>query len=515
MSFFRSVLIASFISLLAAVGLLLLGFSMGYEEFRGGYAVLTVDAAIEDRALVSILETAIFLGAEPISESSQWVMLDVFDSLQKIPLDIYASRVYSFDPRNDGYADRLREVFVRDGKRFVYIPLMAGNWNSSLLDRKFNELLIDIPFSVNYYGIGRPLALFFIVYAIASIVLLVMCYLKRKTHRNIVNIIPMVPVISSLGFFGAAGLGSAALLFGLFILLKEPLADLVNPSGLPEKGFRQKLNKFYKEIIYPYRNYWYFLPVFFIAFAILIVFSQLKPLFLLALSLVSFAVFFFSLKIVSFSGIDHKRFNPVTIMRRRFPEFVFPLYILPFVAGTFITMFFTPFLSGSFDSRYKFDVIIDEQEYYDHLMFQAAFSTRQMSTLSSAFPSFHFDADGLPIMDTGSVNQSIRISDFPAFPLKHLMEFFNNVNSGNRTDAGEGEGAAAEANASSISERLSLLVLLLFLFPGLIVGKKDNNPNKYLDGLKRFSGKLRLIGINWNNKLVYNGRNLFRRRKDA
>ncbi|MCL2764235.1 MAG: hypothetical protein FWD40_03005 [Treponema sp.] len=499
MSFFRSVLLASLISLLAALGLLYLGFSMGYEEFKGGYAVLTLDSSIEGRPVRSILETGLIFGGEPICESSQWVMLDVFDSLEKIPLDEYSKRIFPFDPRNDGYADKLRNIFVRDEKRFIYIPIIAGNWNSNLLNRMFSDLLGDISFSVDYYGIGRPLSLFFIVYAAASAILLLLCYIKRKAHRSIVNIIPMIPVLSSLGFFGAAGIGCAALLFGLFILIKEPLADLVNSSA---KGFGQRINQIIKDIILPYRYYWLFLPFFIIAFAVLVIFSQLKLLFLIAVSAASFAVFFFSLKIVIFSGVEHKRFNPVTIVKRRFPEFVFSWYILPFVAGVFLTLYFTPYMSGTYDSKNKFDALISEQDYYAHLAYQASFSTRQMSDSAeqnnhAVFPDFFFDSDGLPSMSIASANQNFKTGDYPAFPLKYLMEFFNTVNNEEKTDV--------NWNAGSITERVSLLILILFLLPGFIIKKKDNNAKINYDGLKRFTGKQRLAGINRNNKQLYNG----------
>jgi len=466
MSFFRSVLVASLVSLLAAIALHFIGFSMGFEEFRGGYAVLAVDDTIDDKPLRSIIQsTGLYFVGEPVSESSQWVLLDRFDSIQRIPLDEYHTRVLDFDPRNDGYAQKVREIFVRNGKRFAYIPLMAGNWNSDALDKKLSELMQDIPFSVNYFGIGRPLFLFFTVYAAASLILLIFIYKNRKVHRSIVNIIPMVPVLSSLGFFGAAGIGSAALLYGLFILLKEPLGDLVNPTRPHSKYFKKRMSEIKKEIILPYKNYWFFLPVFILAFAVLVIFSQLQLLFLLAAFIVSFAVFFFSLKIVSFSGVEHKRFNPITIVKRRFPEFVFPIYILPFIAGAFITMFFTPHMSGTYDTANRFDVIIEEQDYFDHIEFQSSFSTRHLGTNSSVFPVFHADADGFPVMNVNTASHEIKLGDFPAFPLKYLMEFFNTVNSGNRTRTNT-------RNFGGINENLSLLVLLLFILPGLIINNK-------------------------------------------
>jgi hypothetical protein len=505
MSFFRSVMLASLISLLAALCLLFLGSVMGYEEFRGGYALLIADASIDDRVIRSHLETGeIFFGGPPVSESSQWVLLDEFDSIKRIPLDQYSSRIFPFDPRNDGYAAKLKEVFVRDGKRFIYVPLFAGRWKTNYLDKKFNELMGDIPFSVEYFGIGRPLALFFIVYAIASAILLSLCYAKRKIHRNIVNIIPMVPVLSSLGFFGAAGIGSAALLFGLFILLKEPLNELVNPPPSDENG--QKFKSIYKQIIAPFKYYWLFIPAFAAALSILVIFSQLKILFLIAVSAASFAVFFFSLKIVSFSGVEHKRFNPLLIIRKRFPEFVFPMYILPFIIGAFFIMFFAPNMSGSYSTERKFDSFISEQDYYEHLTYQTSFSTRQLGTSSAAFPSFFYDTDGLVSMNRMNVSQSLKISDYPGFPLKHLIEFFDNVNNGEIVNSGKSTGR--------IQENLSLLILLLFLFPGLFFRKK-NEHSDISDGVKKDSGKSRLIGINRNSKLLYNNSNMLRSRKDA
>ena len=507
MSFFRSVLLASLVSLLAALVLLFIGSAMGYEEFRGGYAVIITDDSIDDGVILSRLESGdLFFGGSPISESSQWVLLDEFDSVKRIPLDQFSSRIFPFDPRNDGYAGKLKDVFVRDGKRFVYVPLFTGNWKANFLDKKFNELMGGIHFSVEYYGIGRPLALFFIIYAAASVILLALCYAKRKVHRSIVNIIPMIPVLSSLGFFGAAGIGSAALLFALFILLKEPLNELVNPPPSIKKEIKMK--NIYKEIIAPYKFYWLFIPVFAAAFSILVIFSQLKVLFLIAVTAASFAVFFFSLKIVSFSGVEHKRFNPLMILRRRFPEFVFPMYIFPFVVGAFLAMFFTPFMSGSYDTGNKFESIITEQDYYEHLTYQTSFSTRRLGDSSASFPAFSYDTDGLVSMNKTGATQSVKMSDFPGFPLKHLMDFFNSVNNGDIVNSDKSTGR--------IQENLSLLVLLLFLFPRLFFREKSDGSNSgALDGLKKNSGKLRSIGINWNNKLMYNDGSLLRSRKDA
>jgi len=496
MSFFRSIIPVTLISLMASVFLLFLGSMTGYEGSKSGYAVLRTSVSVDDRYLVSIL------GEDVVSESSQWVLLDGFDSLQKISLDTYYSRVLSFDPRNDGYADKLKSVFINDDKRSVYIPLRAGNWNPNLLDKKLNDHLIGIPYSINYYGVGRPLFLFFIIFASCSLALLVICFLKRKNNRGVGKIVFIVPVLSSLVFFGAPGIGCAALFTAFFIFFKDPITDLVKLFGRSSGANTKKIKKIKKEVLMPYRLYWYFLPVFLAALAIIVIFSQINILFLLAVFVTAAAVFFFS------SGKEHRRFAPVMIIRRHFPEFVFPVYILPFVIGVFLTLFFTPIVPGSYNSNERFDTIIDENDYYAHLKFQVSFSTRQFGTSSTAFPAFFIDTDGLPSMDTASTINNIDLNDFPPFPLANLMDFFNDVNNGNRTDTGSGSGG--------LKETLSLLVLLIFLVPGLVLRKKHDNTAKVnMDIIKKIPGKNRLIGINWNRKLLYNDKNKLRDRKDA
>jgi hypothetical protein len=510
MSFFRSCLLVSLVSLLAAFGLLVLGSAMGYEEFRGGYAVLTVDASIEDRALRSLLDDGNFFGGSPVSESSQWVLLDEFDSVQTVPLDRYFSRISSFDPRNDGYAEKLRDVFVKDGKRFVYIPLAAGNWNYSLLDAHFRDILADIPFSLDYYGIGRPLRLFFTAYAVSSFCLLIICYAKRKSASGTAGIVALIPALSSLAFFGVPGIAAAALLFGYFVLIKEPLNELVTLFGSPLKTGAKKLTLLKKEIIFPYRLHWLFLPLFAAALAVVVFFSQLKLLFLLAVTAVSFAVFFSSSKILSLASGKRKRFTPVLIMRRRFPSLAFSLYMLPFTIAAFTVLFLAPRVSGAYVSAGGFDALIDEQDYYAHLDYQASFSVRQFGTSSDLYPDFFFDTDGLPSIGIGqSGSHTVKTSEFPPFPLKHLMDFFHDVNSGKRTDAGGG-------GYGRVTEMLSLLVLLIFVIPGLVIKENNDNPAKInFDDIKKFSDKSRLKGINRNKTLLYNGRNQSRIRKDA
>jgi len=507
MSIFRSCLLICLICLTLSFGLFLLGQAMGYEEYRGGYAVLSFDASVDDSFLRGLLSDTDGFAGVPVSESSQWVMLDNFNSFETVPLDKYFSRVTSFDPRNDGYAVKLRDVFVRDGKRFVYIPLEYGNWTPVLLDKKFKTLLADIPFSGEYYGTGKPLKLFFTSYAAASLCLLIICYVKKYARHVMINAAALIPVFSSLAFFGAAGIACASLLLALFIFLKDPVNEFLILFWSSYKGNSQKFKLIYREIIKPYRTYWLFLPAFAAAVAITVVFSQLKLLFLLAVLAAACAVLFFSSKMLSLSGGGHRRFTPVLIINRRVMDFTFSFCMLPFTAAAFFAVFLSPYISGAYESDGKFDVVIEERDYYAHLAYQWGFSTRQLgSGPDSGYPVYVFGEDGLPSPDeTHGAEQAFNTEDFPSFPLRHLVDFFQGVNSAEKTGGKNNRG---------LSETPVLAVLLLFAIPLFIKRKDVYSPKNNIEGIKRFKVKPRIKSARKNTH-IYSGKYQSRILKDA
>jgi len=508
MSGFRAVLLLSLVSLLVAAALFFTGSAAAdNEELRGGYAVLTVDISIDDTVLCELFEKSEGIFGGPVCESSQWVMLDNFGSLETVPLDKYSSRLFSFDPRNDGYAGKLKNVFIRGDKRFVYLPLNKGNWNAALLDKELIKLLGDIPFSAEYYGIGKPLYLFFALYAAASLCLLAICYVKKNTHRGTAKVIPLIAPLSSLSFFGAPGIACAAVLLGFFLFFREPLDELANMSLFFKKGGAQRKKLFFKDIVKPYGLYFLFLPVFSAALFILVVFTSLKLLFLLLVFAFSLALFFFSSRIMSVMPGKRRRFNPVLIIKRSLPDFAFSMLMLPFAAAAFLAVFFTPYIQGAYVSDRKFDMVIDEQDYYAHLIYQATFSTRQLGTSFAAYPDYTYGEDGLPSPDGFRGKDPVEIIDsFPPFPLKNLMAFFVDVNNGNRTNNPGGAGG--------ITDKLPLLVLLLFVFP-LFVKRKNNYTQKSdLSCLKK-PGEKKRLAVNRNNLYTVSGKNTLRVRKDA
>jgi len=507
MSFFRSFVFLGFISLIASLALFAAGSVMRNSGYRGGYAVLSVDASVDDRSILERLNAGnVYFGGSPLSESLQWVALDDFGALEIVSLDAVSTRLASFDPRNDGYAGKLKDFFLHDDKRFVFIPLKSSS-SALSLDKRFNSLMGNIPFSVDYFNFEKPFILFFSAYAVASLALLVICYVKKNARNVNAFIIALLPVFSSFAFFGAPGIACAALLLGLFVILREPLNIFFTKFV---SGKNADKTEIVKNVLEPYKLFWLSLPVFLTASVFIAIVSELKLLFVLFAFITAVAVSFFSDRILSQSSDRRRRFTPVMIIRRKFPEFDFSAYMAPFACAALLVIILSVYISGAFISDKKFNNIIEEKDYYDHLNFQASFSTRQLGMGDAIYPGYILDKDGLPSPDrSDGVISSVQIEDFPPFPLKDIMDFLNNVNNGNRVKT----GGVADRDSG---EYLSMLILLLFIIPGFLFKGKFNFPSKEnLGGFKRFSGKFLWADKKRKNTLLYKGKNNLNLRKDA
>jgi hypothetical protein len=502
MSFSRSFLILSLVSLFSAAGLFFWGSVGNFFNYRGGYAAVAFDDSVEDKTIRARLNSDNTGLAKPFfSESSQWVMLDEFDSLAMIPLDEYSERIESFDPRNDGYAEKLKKVFVRDGKRFVYMPFSAGNSAPSSLEEQVTGLFSDTPFTVKYYGVGRPLKLFFLLYAAASAGLLVICYAQKEKCQGAALIIPLLPALSSLAFFGACGIMAASLLLGSAVLLIAPLKELFKTFMLQAKG-AQLRKTLIKKVLRPYMMSWLVLPLFAASLAVVAILSKVTALFTAAVSIAAYALLCVS--IVTFSKWRSRRirFAPVLIINRNCPDFAFSAYMLPFAFSALAAALLAPSMPGAAVSNEKFDQIINEKEYYEHLAFQASFSARQLGKTDYGYPGYILDNDGLP--SPYSVNNTdfpLQFDDFPPFPLKDLMEILG----GKIPERGAGEGV----------ENLSLLILPLFIVPGFFLKNRI-----FLSQASRFSNvkkseKPARADIDRKKALLYNNKNTLRFVKDA
>jgi hypothetical protein len=200
---------------------------MPLENSRG-YAVLTVDASYSDRFIGDLLASKATHATQGcISESTQWVFLDDFGTLQRIPLDGYRDRVEPFDPRDDGYADKLRAFFVREGKRLFFIPFsgdtrISDPWLNKqrmvTLTESITAALGDIPFSLTFLGFEKPLLFYVLLFTVAAGITMVL-------SRELVLILALLPILGSLVFAGPPGLAFCAALAVLVCMTAEPLRN--------------------------------------------------------------------------------------------------------------------------------------------------------------------------------------------------------------------------------------------------------------------------------------------------
>ncbi|MDR2397195.1 MAG: hypothetical protein LBD74_00370 [Spirochaetaceae bacterium] len=180
------------------------------------YAVLMVDASYADRHIGELLKSQART-PEVLSESNQWVLLDDFGTLQQIPLDAYEDRLEPFDPRNDGYAEKLRAFFVRQGKRLFFIPLSAKSPQElRAFQGSLAEALPEIPFSLTFLGRKKPFLGYFLLFAVAAGVALAL-------SPDPALMAALLPILGALVLAGPLGFALDAAIIALTGIAADPL----------------------------------------------------------------------------------------------------------------------------------------------------------------------------------------------------------------------------------------------------------------------------------------------------
>jgi hypothetical protein len=281
-------------SLIGGVFLFSVSFYCLSRENLGGYAALALGQGAPDREIALALEQA--LGRPVLSESSQWVFLNSFNASERIPLDEYDSRLEPFDPRRDGYAEKLRNFFVRDGKRWFFIPLdreffgLPPVFNPQrVLEKRIAAALgtvsgpagaaglLPLPeaapgpkaggrvFSLELWQPGRPLVWYGVLFGLAWILALALergagnsggisvgnstgnfgagfrlrpggfsgPAARSRRREGRRLLLLLAPMMFPLALWGAPGLALAALFVLLGSLAAEPLRELWARTGRP------------------------------------------------------------------------------------------------------------------------------------------------------------------------------------------------------------------------------------------------------------------------------------------
>ncbi|MDR0315331.1 MAG: hypothetical protein LBH97_00350 [Treponema sp.] len=437
MTFIRSVLALLLLSLLGGAGLLALGTMLIPSWQYGGYAVLICNEAVPDRDLRERLAFR-GLGESLISESSQWVLLDAFGGLEQVPLDIYPSRILPFDPRNDGYAERLRSFFVRDGKRLVFIP--RGAVSPGSLEKRIAAAIEGIPHTVEHLGLGKPLGLFFVFFGLALCILLPLRLLKSRPLPRMGQFLPCLPILAALVLDGAWGFVLAAILAGFFALLREPVLEWLamlrysrrRGQQTPSPETADIRQRFFSDVYEPFKSRWLFSLLLLLCYPLICVFSKISPLMAAAIIIMFAGIMIFSLQVFSQPRIrDYIRFSPVPLLKPPF-GFSFLWVMFPFGLAAILAAIIPLFWTGSPSlgaAAVAGEIIITENEYQTHAAFQSSFSRRSLDQKDripgqAGYAAYILDDDGLVSPAPFSPMETTVLStDIPPFPLKHLMHF--------------------------------------------------------------------------------------------
>jgi hypothetical protein len=422
MVFRNSLCIAALISL--GVGAVVFFVSPPPPPADAAYGLLSLDAAYPDRYIGDILAG---MGVEPfISESTQWVFVDDFGELARIPLDQYEKRLEPFDPRNDGYAERLRSFFVLDGKRRFFIPLSGRTpeFFRTLGDR-LQAALGNIPFSIELIRppelsrIGSPGERVLFALAAAGFLFFSGSPLTAAF---------LLPLLAALCLTVPGGFAPAAALAALFH----------SQGGLLREWFA--LRRYQGKVFFSYKGgfrsggysavpvlagFWGFYGL--IAWAAGMAFP---------LALAGGAAFCLVLTTAFWvesnrgTGTGHIRFLPVPIrnpgIRRFFPS----PGALPFGLAALIVLFLPGLFSAPPPVPEEKGYAQMRGDYQTHAAFQASFSRRPLggSGGDAGYFQYRLDGDGLIAAESESPYDEDADGGFsgegiPPFPLEELLVF--------------------------------------------------------------------------------------------
>ncbi|MDR1617617.1 MAG: hypothetical protein LBS06_01060 [Treponema sp.] len=427
-----------------------------------GYAALRFDAAVPDRRIGELLSA---VTEDYISESTQYVLLDDFGALREIPLDRYAESVEPFDPRNDGYAEKLRAFFVRDGSRVFFVPLAklpggraAGGFaggREAAFERRIAPLFEGIPFSVEYAGRGKPVLLWFVLAAAAGVGALFLWKPRLPAAASL-------PVLCAFAPGGPPALALGAILAGFLFLLVEPAGEFFVSFryGGPRSGSRPggriagNLRPFRRRLVPG--------ALLLAAYGGGCAAGGVPPLLGAAVFAAALGLVILSLLAESVRGgsQDHVRFLPVIITKPPNPVPAFSRIVLAQFLGAALAaslpLLFPGLRPAAAPALFTGGALPSEEEYLRHAAFQAGFSWRPLGGGEGIYRRYTAGEDGLLSELPGEEKAA---PSFPPFPLRDLAAFLD--------DPAAVPGPRPFEEGAGPLRQLPLLVALVLALPAL------------------------------------------------
>jgi hypothetical protein len=468
----RLYLLAAVLSLLSGCTVFFLFRFFAPSDTGAGYAVVSVDASLDDRSTGVLLDSAGLEGGY-FSESTQWIEIDDFGTLRKIPLDTYSEEIESFDPRDDGFAEKLKGFFVRDGRRFFFLPLADSAADGKKLKNAVSSALENIPFDFEILGYYRP---FFPCLVLLVPSVLAALLLSGFPPGFVFQVSPL------LGFAagGPPALVLAALLASFWALFRDPLNELFaasrySGSFYAGRGFRGGGGREIGEKLKPYGFNLVLILVFLLLFGFAAVMGDL-PLLPVSAGLVSswgLSVLARAAETERQKKAAHVRFNPVIMLPGRVKSVpLFPVAAVfgPAVLLSLLAPQLFPSLSYPKEAPLVSDprFLISPAGYEEHIAFERAFSRRPLGSYArgSGYLHYYLGEDGLIAgtrddgQDGGEGRGEGEEEEIPSFPLENLMEFLLQYNKG------------AEEAAPAQGKKWPAVLFLLALIPAFFFRSK-------------------------------------------
>jgi hypothetical protein len=464
MYFRKSAIISVFVSLTLGLGMFGLIHFFLPSPGGAGYVVLSLDVSYEDRYIGELLGEGNW--GNYISESTQWVFWDDFGEVVQISLESYGDRVESFDPRNDGYAGRLKSFFVHGGKRFFFIPLSSDFWGISQgkIEESLALCLEGIPFQVEFPGVSRPLWIYAVLFAAASVGMLLLSGVPWVGLN-------LLPLLAALSYPGPAGFALSAVLTALLRLLLQPLREFFISRHYTRIDRKTRF----------FKSQWGALLLFLVIYGAICYLGRF-PVFLGAGGIFSFFLILgVSLWAESKGGakIGHIRFVPIPISVPPPGADKFSRIMIPFALGSLGALFLPSLILGpGYAAEGKPPVstewqeyMINSEEYEAHAVFQASFSLRPLRTggdnpENGEYLRYYRAEDGL--IGDYSVVEDNRAQEIAPFPLDDLMNFLT-------------RRKHIQTPVYTPGDLLSVFMVLFFCIPiFLSVGRKHSKKKRLL-----------------------------------
>jgi hypothetical protein len=427
MPFRIRVLILALSSLASGFLALFLIFFFVLSAPEPSYGILSVDASWPDRL---VGERLAGLGGY-ISESTQWVFLDDFGELSRVPLDEFPGRLESFDPRNDGYALKLASLFVREGRRRFFIPLGgASPGDLRGFAGKLRRALEGIPYAFQAPEGEGPRLWYLLLGALALGGAFALA--SRSPAWG-----ALFPLLAPAALLGPPGFALAGFLAAFFSLLREPLGEWFSLRRYWNIGLKKILRVYRKGGEgYPAalpRLPWGAALGLLILYGGLCYWGEIYPL----LGMVFLLLFFFLLPLGLWleanRGGEHIRFAPLVIVDPPSPAPPFSRLVLPFALASALALRPLPLPgTGFLGEAPKLPAeafSLSPEDYERHAAFQAGFSRSSPAVdplNQTGYLRYYLGEDGLIAgsrpQEGPSGGDKVEI---PPFPLGELVAFLS------------------------------------------------------------------------------------------